>query len=148
MVSFLKSRKKKSMSEVGGASSDPKVGGALSGPAMETEVPAADESGVYEASRNSAKPPRASPRAGQEVNPKVKVHPPGGWLHMDVLEKDKLEWTTDVPATPPNPQLDRTETRFSLNGLVIPRTVTTIPSHMGLHHHGNEPQVRCGPKLP
>ena len=32
------------------------------------------------------------------------------------------------------------EVRFSLEGLVIPRGAV-IPSHLGLHHHGEEPEV-------
>ena len=32
------------------------------------------------------------------------------------------------------------EVRFSLEGLVVPRD-TNIPSHVGLHHHGDEPMV-------
>ena len=32
------------------------------------------------------------------------------------------------------------EMRFSLEGFVIPRSVV-LPGHLGLHHHGDEPQV-------
>lgn len=32
------------------------------------------------------------------------------------------------------------EVRFSLEALVVPRG-TTIPPHLGLHHHGLEPEV-------
>ena len=70
---------------------------------------------------------------------------PGKWLHMDVMEKEKMEWMTDVPLYPRGPSLspgesEPREVRFSLDGLVIPRTVQ-LPVHLGLHHHGNEPQV-------
>ncbi len=143
-MAFLKSRKKAPPSEVGGASLASRVGGALSHPVVESEVPAVsvDETGVYEASQAGRRGGVAEGGEAMLGNQVVKVTPPGGWLHMDRLERDKLEWTTDVPPTPPKPELDRTETRFSFNGLVIPRTVTSIPSHVGLHHHGNEPQVR------
>ena len=106
-------------------------------------TPSAGDTGVYEADPGS-KQARNVAKGDKVVveNQTVKVTPPGGWVHMDVLERDKWEWTTDVPPAPPTPELDRTEARFSFSGLVIPRTVTTIPSHMGLHHHGNEPQVR------
>jgi hypothetical protein len=71
---------------------------------------------------------------------------PGKWLHMDIMEKEKMEWMTDVPLYPQN--VDSSpgegekprEVRFSLDGLVIPRTVV-LPVHLGLHHHGDEPQV-------
>ena len=34
------------------------------------------------------------------------------------------------------------EVRFSLDGLVIPRaTGLAVPSHLGLHHHGDDPAV-------
>lgn len=74
-------------------------------------------------------------------SPAASVMPPDGWLHMDVIEKDKLEWMTDMPPTPPNLKIDKMGSRFSLDGLVIPRGVD-VPSHLGLHHHGDEPQVR------
>ena len=32
------------------------------------------------------------------------------------------------------------EARFSLEGLLIPRDVS-VPAHLGLHHHGDEPEV-------
>lgn len=70
--------------------------------------------------------------------------PPQGWLHMDVVEREKLEWTTDVSSvsTSLGPKLDKVDIRFSLEGLVIPQYVD-VPSHLGLHHHGDEPEVKC-----
>ena len=68
---------------------------------------------------------------------------PGHWLHMDTIEKEKMEWMTDVPLYSQNPsdEDEAREVRFSLDGLVIPRNVV-LPAHLGLHHHGDEPQVR------
>ena len=66
--------------------------------------------------------------------------PPKGWVHMDVVEREKLEWMTDVAPPSAQPDLDKNKTRFSLDGLVIPRS-TAIPMHLGLHHHGDEPEV-------
>lgn len=77
----------------------------------------------------------------RKSNPIASVVPPQGWLHMDVVDKERMEWMTDVFPTPPKLELDKTETRFSLDGLVILRSVD-LPSHLGLHHHGDEPQVR------
>ena len=75
---------------------------------------------------------------------------PGRWLHMDVVEKEKMEWMTDVPLYPrsdgPSPSHEGEEpreVRFSLDGLVISRSVV-LPVHLGLHHHGDEPQVSLG----
>ena len=70
---------------------------------------------------------------------------PTSWVHMDVVERDKMEWMTDVGIHPPrgdDPVITGSinEMRFSLEGLVIPRSVV-LPGHLGLHHHGDEPQV-------
>lgn len=71
---------------------------------------------------------------------------PGRWLHMDVVEKEKMEWMMDVPLYPQSDDSsspgegEPREVRFSLDGLVIPRSVV-FPVHLGLHHHGDEPQV-------
>lgn len=73
----------------------------------------------------------------------VSVPPQKGWLHMDVLEREKLEWTTDVPSTSSKPEMDNVESRFSLDGIVIPRS-EDVPFHLGLHHHGDEAEVRKG----
>ena len=65
---------------------------------------------------------------------------------MDVAEKEKMEWMTDVPLYPqddnsssssPPGEDEPKEMRLSLNGLVIPRSVV-LQMHLGLHHHGDE----------
>ena len=145
-MSFLKSRRKAPASGVLPAST---VDAALSDHTMEPGRPTepavkpVDETGIYNYVPGLNKGRVPSEKAGGvHGDPTVTIKPPNDWLHMDVLERDKLEWTTDVLPTPPKPELDGTETRFSFSGLVIPRRATTIPSHMGLHHHGDEPQVR------
>ena len=136
LVSFLKSRKK--------AQTDSPASTVDAAPSHPTDseppVEPVDETGVYTSvpGLSKGRVPSGGVRGGETAT----VKPPHNWLHMDVLEKDKLEWTTDVLPTPPKQELDGTETRFSFSGLVIPRRTTTIPSHMGLHHHGDEPQVR------
>jgi len=77
------------------------------------------------------------------------VQPSQGWLHMDMVEKEKLEWMTDVTRPLSCPDLDKIDARFSLAGTIIPRGQDR-PSHLGLHHHGNEPEVRamCGVAYP
>ncbi|XP_011403848.2 PREDICTED: RNA polymerase II-associated protein 1-like isoform X2 [Amphimedon queenslandica] len=63
------------------------------------------------------------------------------WLHMNVEEKEKTRWMEDVKIDPSKmPEFYR-ETRFSLNGLIIPRDVgVAISSDKALHHHGDEPE--------
>lgn len=79
------------------------------------------------------------------VNPlPFKEATPTSWLHMDVVEKEKMEWMTDVHVHGGNgaapTRYKSNEVRFSLDGLVIPRNVV-LPAHLGLHHHGDEPRV-------
>jgi hypothetical protein len=63
------------------------------------------------------------------------------WLHMDETEHDKLQWTKDVAISNTNTPEIYKEIRFSFDGRVIPREVgVTIPSHAGLHHHGDQPE--------
>lgn len=63
---------------------------------------------------------------------------------MDVLEKDKLQWMTDMSRPLSCPALDRIDARFSLTGDIIPRGAD-LPSHLGLHHHGEEAEVSYTP---
>jgi hypothetical protein len=63
-----------------------------------------------------------------------------GWVHMDVMEKGKLEWTSGVPPPANKPEVDKNYSRFNLDGVVIPRG-EAVPFHLGLHHHGDEPEV-------
>ena len=78
---------------------------------------------------------------------------PAGWVHMDCLEREKMEWMADIlpsdlqvvslslslPSSP-LPVQEGGPVRFSLDGLVIPRG-TSLPSHSALYHHGDEPAV-------
>ena len=69
---------------------------------------------------------------------------PTSWVHMDVVEREKMEWMTDISVHAPrgDAPADKgsNEIRFSLEGLAIPRSVV-LPDHLSLHHHGDEPQV-------
>lgn len=102
-----------------------KGGGATSCPALATEKAAAPAKQVCKV---------VAKQVSQVVPPEK------GWLHMDVLEKDKLEWTTDVPPASSKPAMVEVESRFSLDGMVISRS-EDVPFHLGLHHHGDEPEV-------
>lgn len=87
-------------------------------------------------------PALATEKTAVTAKPVTRVVPPEkGWLHMDMLEKEKLEWTTDVPFISSKPDIDKVESRFSLDGMVISRS-EDVPFHLGLHHHGDEPEVR------
>ncbi|KAL5105177.1 RNA polymerase II-associated protein 1 [Taenia crassiceps] len=73
---------------------------------------------------------------GIEPNPSVP--------HMDVVEPEKLAWMQDLPHSTKAPTEGVKSTkacnaRFDLEGRVVPPDAD-IPTHLGLHHHGDEPE--------
>ncbi|XP_043278774.1 RNA polymerase II-associated protein 1 isoform X2 [Venturia canescens] len=63
-----------------------------------------------------------------------------GWMHMDTIEREKLEWMKDVPdgndkTTPEEPY----NARFDFNGVLLPFHDENLTVDKGLHHHGEEP---------
>ncbi|XP_043929765.1 RNA polymerase II-associated protein 1 isoform X2 [Protopterus annectens] len=66
------------------------------------------------------------------------VKPQKEWLHMDVVEYEKIEWMKDLP--PPKKKKTRKgmQARFSFSGDLVP-PASDLPVHLGLHHHGEEP---------
>ncbi|XP_067123207.1 RNA polymerase II-associated protein 1-like isoform X2 [Centruroides vittatus] len=62
------------------------------------------------------------------------------WVHMDIVEKEKLAWMSDLPP----PKLTDPKTgyiaRFDFKGNLISHD-QDIPTFQGLHHHGEEPEV-------
>ncbi|CAN7995342.1 unnamed protein product [Ixodes hexagonus] len=62
------------------------------------------------------------------------------WLHMDQVEEEKLEWMTMLPpAKEPDPK-EPVVGRFDFEGNVVAPNAE-IPTHRGLHHHGDSPQA-------
>nr|XP_042904816.1 RNA polymerase II-associated protein 1 isoform X2 [Parasteatoda tepidariorum] len=64
----------------------------------------------------------------------------GKWQNMNKIEKEKLEWISDLPK--PNPLYLKTgyTARFDFMGKLLAYD-TDIPVHKGLHHHGKEPEI-------
>lgn len=62
------------------------------------------------------------------------------WLHMDVLEGDKLSWIGDIPSVkfvdPDQPY----NARFDFQGLLMPYVSEKIDVREGLYNHGDEPE--------
>ncbi|XP_072283926.1 RNA polymerase II-associated protein 1 [Pyxicephalus adspersus] len=73
------------------------------------------------------------------------VKPQKEWVHMNSVEFEKLEWTKDLPQTRQKKTKKGMQARFSLKGDLIPPD-EEIPTHMGLHHHGEEAE-RAGYSL-
>ncbi|XP_076834732.1 RNA polymerase II-associated protein 1 isoform X2 [Brachyhypopomus gauderio] len=68
------------------------------------------------------------------------VKPQKEWVHMDKLEPEKLEWMRDLPAPRRRATKKAMQARFDFSGTLIPPT-KDLPTHLGLHHHGNEPEL-------
>uniref|UniRef100_UPI00358FA1AF RNA polymerase II-associated protein 1-like n=1 Tax=Myxine glutinosa TaxID=7769 RepID=UPI00358FA1AF len=69
------------------------------------------------------------------------LRPALDWLHMDKLETEKLEWLREMPQLSPRRKRTSQEmqARFNFQGSVVPPDIE-LPTHLGLHHHGDEPE--------
>ncbi|XP_041809436.1 RNA polymerase II-associated protein 1 [Chelmon rostratus] len=76
---------------------------------------------------------------------KLPVKPQKEWVHMNKLEREKLEWIGDLPAPRRKGTKKAMQARFDFAGTLIPPT-EDLPTHLGLHHHGEEPE-RAGYSL-
>ncbi|KAG0437528.1 hypothetical protein HPB47_017400, partial [Ixodes persulcatus] len=61
------------------------------------------------------------------------------WLHMDQVEEEKLEWMTMLPPAKEPDSKDPIVGRFDFEGNLVSPSAE-IPTHRGLHHHGDSPQ--------
>uniref|UniRef100_A0A3B4ZRD7 RNA polymerase II associated protein 1 n=1 Tax=Stegastes partitus TaxID=144197 RepID=A0A3B4ZRD7_9TELE len=80
------------------------------------------------------------------LNPEedLPVKPQKDWVHMDKLEPEKLEWMKDLPAPRRKGTKKAMQARFDFTGSLIAPT-EDLPTHLGLHHHGEEPEVSQQP---
>ncbi|XP_018908614.2 LOW QUALITY PROTEIN: RNA polymerase II-associated protein 1 [Bemisia tabaci] len=63
------------------------------------------------------------------------------YVHMDVVEEEKLKWLEDLPPLPPIPPDAPYTARFDFNGVLLPYTDGTDKTlNAGLHHHGEDAQ--------
>ncbi|XP_034015241.1 RNA polymerase II-associated protein 1 [Thalassophryne amazonica] len=116
------------------------------------------ESDVSSAATMSQKPLEVEMEAGNEeeeeeelaqraavTKENLSLKPQKEWVHMDKLEPEKLEWTGDLPAPRRRRTKKAMQARFDFGGMLIPPT-EDLPTHLGLHHHGEEPE-RAGYSL-
>ena len=61
---------------------------------------------------------------------------------MHDIEYDKLAWTSKLPSHHAHDSHTGKPVRFDFDGKIIAATAE-VPMHLGLHHHGDEPHVRC-----
>lgn len=65
------------------------------------------------------------------------------WIHMDDVEKDKLQWMTMLPPVKAPEAKDAAAPcvgRFDFEGELVPPD-QEVPVHRGLHHHGDNPEM-------
>ncbi|XP_018415570.1 PREDICTED: RNA polymerase II-associated protein 1 [Nanorana parkeri] len=137
LVAFLKSKSKdpdtQRYSNIGDTTSGPQsVSYESSGSATQAqatkEIPEAEEENLTALSVDD-----------------LPVKPQKEWVHMNTMEFEKLEWIKDLPQTRQKKTKKGMQARFSLKGDLIPPN-EEIPTHMGLHHHGEEAE-RAGYSL-
>ncbi|XP_060117365.1 RNA polymerase II-associated protein 1 [Heteronotia binoei] len=73
------------------------------------------------------------------------LKPQKEWLHMDIVEFEKLEWMKDLSHPRQRKTRKGMQARFSLKGELIPPD-KDFPTYLGLHHHGEEAE-RAGYSL-
>lgn len=83
--------------------------------------------------------PNDDPMDQQCTEPDIPLKPEKGWVHMDVLEYEKLEWMKDLPKPRRRKTNKEMQARFNFQGDLIPPGVD-VPTHLGLHHHGEQPE--------
>ncbi|XP_064426709.1 RNA polymerase II-associated protein 1 isoform X2 [Mirounga angustirostris] len=71
------------------------------------------------------------------------VTPHKEWVHMDTVELEKLHWTQDLPPLRRQRTQERMQARFNLQGELLAPDVD-LPTHLGLHHHGEEAEAQAG----
>nr|CAD7193966.1 unnamed protein product [Timema douglasi] len=61
------------------------------------------------------------------------------WLHMDMIEQEKLAWTADLPDPKPLPPDQPYGARFDFQGVLLPYVENNVDVRKALYHHGDEP---------
>ena len=59
------------------------------------------------------------------------------WVHMDVVEKDKMRWMLPLP--PPARAEQIFQARFDFDGVILPADID-LPGNCALYNHGEEPE--------
>ncbi|XP_064621420.1 RNA polymerase II-associated protein 1-like [Lineus longissimus] len=118
MVAFLKSKQKVPQS---------------SGPAAAATEPKQTEK-QQNASHIKESPKLSLSHSAEDLP----VKPKKNWMNMDKIEYDKLEWMKELPKPSADSEKGQ-QARFDFHGQVVGANID-LPVHMGLHHHGEEPE--------
>ena len=69
------------------------------------------------------------------------VNPDPKWVNMNKVEYDKLAWTKELPTPETGDKATGKPVRFDFEGMIVAGDGADLPTHLGLHHHGEEPEV-------
>ncbi|XP_041131899.1 RNA polymerase II-associated protein 1 isoform X2 [Polyodon spathula] len=136
LVSFVKSKKSKDVSGPARSQEDRGTEGQMD---TQTEPTLSDteEGPIDMDSETEGRDKESEPPVTVEDLP---VKPQEGWVHMNQLEPEKLEWIKDLPRPRKRGTRQAMQARFDFSGSLIPPDAD-LPPHLGLHHHGEEPQL-------
>ncbi|XP_033892509.3 RNA polymerase II-associated protein 1-like isoform X1 [Acipenser ruthenus] len=136
LISFVKSKKSK---DVLGPARSQEDGGTEGQMDTQTEPTLSDteEGPIDMDSDTEGRDKESEPPITVEDLP---VKPQEGWVHMNQLEPEKLEWIKDLPKPRKRGTRQAMQARFDFSGSLIPPEAD-LPPHLGLHHHGEEPQL-------
>eukprot|EP00062_Callorhinchus_milii_P005448 gi/632944866/ref/XP_007887734.1/ PREDICTED: RNA polymerase II-associated protein 1 [Callorhinchus milii] len=90
-------------------------------------------------SKAQPSPDEEEPKDVRVTEDNLPFKPEKNWVHMHVPEPEKLEWMKDLPKPRKRKTKKAMQARFSFRGDLIPAD-TDLPTHLGLHHHGQEPE--------
>ncbi|XP_069684801.1 RNA polymerase II-associated protein 1-like isoform X2 [Periplaneta americana] len=76
----------------------------------------------------------------ENVDPSSFMFESNKWLHMDILEREKMQWIGDIPPAPPPPVDKPYSARFNFQGILLPYAEDKVDVTRALHHHGEEPE--------
>ncbi|XP_066280057.1 RNA polymerase II-associated protein 1-like [Branchiostoma lanceolatum] len=150
LIQFLASKKKQPTAKTqhtgdvspltaAAGTADKAQGSAAGGPAVSSLTEEDRLRSLVSEQDNSEDVLLAEMDTGVPLQEQVPIQSSKDWLNMDVVEHEKLEWMKDLPAPKPGDNKGKVA-RFDLEGQLMCRD-KDIPTHLGLHHHGDEPEV-------
>ncbi|MGH0185757.1 UNVERIFIED_CONTAM: hypothetical protein FKN15_018814 [Acipenser sinensis] len=139
LVSFVKSKKSRDVSGPARSQEDRGTEGQMD-TQTEPTLSNTEEGPIDVDSDTEGRDKESEPPVTVEDLP---VKPQEGWVHMNQLEPEKLEWIKDLPKPRKRGTRQAMQARFDFSGSLIPPEAD-LPPHLGLHHHGEEPQARSG----
>ncbi|KAI4499929.1 hypothetical protein M0802_004799 [Mischocyttarus mexicanus] len=136
LIKFIKNRRKvKTKMEVDKPDKPCELGGDEYAKNKENDSSYCDQTEAMECENNIENVPKPC----IEILKKAKDK---GWIHLDNVEIEKLQWMQDIPETKEDKSApdEPYNARFDFKGLLLPYKDESLSWDSGLHHHGEEPE--------